>query len=78
MGSPSELREQASRYFAMALMAHERGDIDLAEALTVRATSLMEQADAAETGQMIPPSHPEVQQPNVQQQQQRQWEDDNE
>jgi hypothetical protein len=78
MRSPSELREQATRYLAMALIAHERGDIELADTLTARATSLMEQAEAAEAGQIIPPPHPEVQQPNVQQQQQRQREDDNE
>jgi hypothetical protein len=72
MGIPSELREKATRYFAMAMIAHERGDIELAEALTARATSLMEQADAAETGQIIPPRPTEVPQPNVQQQQQQQ------
>ena len=70
MGSPSELREQATRYYAMAMMAHETGDNELAEVLTARATSLMEQADATEAGQIIPPYPPEVPQPNVQQQQQ--------
>jgi len=79
MRSPDELREQATRYFAMALIAHERGDIELADTLTARATSLMEQADTAEAGQIIiPPPKSEVQQPNVQQQQQRPQEDGNE
>jgi hypothetical protein len=76
MRSPSELREQATRYYAMALMAHERGDNDLAEALTATATRLMEQADAAEAGQIVPPP-PEATQPNAQQQQQIQSTDDN-
>jgi hypothetical protein len=63
----------------MALIAHERGDIELADTLTARATSLLEQAEAAEAGQIIlPPPKSEVQQPNVQQQQQRHREDGNE
>jgi hypothetical protein len=78
MGSPSKLHEQATRYYAMAMMAHERGDTELAEALTARATSLMEQADAAEAGQIIPPLPAEAPQPNVQQQQQIPPKDDTE
>ena len=69
MPNPSELRDRATRYLAMALIAHERGDMDLAEALTASATRLMEQAEATRTGQVIP-RPPETALPNVQQQQQ--------
>jgi hypothetical protein len=69
MRSPSELREQATRYYAMALMAHERGDSELAEDFVETATRVMEQADAAEAGQIIPPALREAAEPNVQQQQ---------
>jgi hypothetical protein len=65
------LRDRATRYLAMAIVAHERGDIDLAEALTERAARLMEEADAAEIGQTIP-GRSGAGQPNVQQQQQLQ------
>jgi hypothetical protein len=75
MRSPSELRDLATRHLAMALIAHQRGDIDLVEALTGWATRLMEQAEAAEAGQIIP-GPPETAQPNVQQQQQVQPKDE--
>jgi hypothetical protein len=78
MRGPSELREQATRYYAMALMAHERDDIDLAEALTAVAMHLMEQADAADAGQIIPSPSPESSQRVAQQQQQIQPKQDDE
>jgi hypothetical protein len=65
------LRDRATRYLAMAIVAHERGHIDLAEALTERAARLMEEADAAEVGQTIL-GQSGAGQPNVQQQQQLQ------
>jgi hypothetical protein len=78
MRSLSALRDRATRYLAMALIAHERGDSDLAEALTQRAAHLMEQAEAAEAGPIIPPASPQVIRPNAQPQQQIQPKDGNE
>jgi hypothetical protein len=62
----------------MALVAHERGDSDLAEALTERAAHLMEQAEAAAGGPIIPPASPQIIRPDAQQQQQMQPKDGNE
>ena len=78
MRSPSELRAQAARYVALAITARRDGDIRLACVLMDRVTDLMEEADAAEAGQIIPPPPPEATQPNVQQQQQIQPKDDSE
>jgi hypothetical protein len=77
MRNPSELRDQAARYVALAITARRNGDIRLACVLMDRAAGLME-ADAAEAGQIIPPPPPEATQPNVQQQQQIQPKDDSE
>jgi hypothetical protein len=63
---------------ALAITARRNGDIRLACVLTDRAAGLMEEADAAEAGQIIPPPPPEATQPNVQQQQQIQPKDDSE
>jgi hypothetical protein len=70
MRSPSELRERAARVLTLASIARQRGDIRLAALLTERAVALIDQAEAAEAGQIVPPAPPEATQPNVQRQQQ--------
>jgi hypothetical protein len=75
MRSPSELRDRAARYVALAINARRDGDIRLACLLMDRVARLMEEADAAEAGEIIPPP-PEAIEPNVQQQQQIQSKDD--
>jgi hypothetical protein len=75
MLSPSELRDRSARYVALAITARRDGDIRLACVLMDRVTDLMEEADAGEAGQIIPPP-PEAIEQNVQQQQQIQPKDD--
>jgi hypothetical protein len=70
MRSPSELRDRAARHVALAITARRNGGVRLAGVLMDRAAVLMEEADAAEAGQIIPPLPPEAIQPNIQQQQQ--------
>jgi hypothetical protein len=72
MSSPSALRERAARYLDLAKTARHRGDIRLATLLTDRAVALIDQSEASEAGQIIPPPSPAAAQPNVQQQQQQQ------
>jgi hypothetical protein len=70
MQSPRELRERAARFLALVSIVRPRGDIGLAGMLMEWSARLMDEADAAETGQIIPPPLPETAQPNAQQQQQ--------
>jgi hypothetical protein len=70
MENPSELRERAARFLALVSSARQMGDVRLTGVLTEMAERLMEQADAAEAGQIIPPRPADPSQPNVQQQQQ--------
>jgi hypothetical protein len=78
MQSPSELRDRAARYVALAITARRNGDIRLACVLTDRAADLMEEADATEADQIITRPQPEATQSNVQQQQQIRPRDDGE
>jgi hypothetical protein len=78
MRSPIELRARAARFLALVQIARQSGDIRLASVLADKAARLMELADAAEAGQMIPPPPLEATRPNVQQQQQIQPKNDNE
>jgi hypothetical protein len=78
MGSPTELRAQAARFLTLVQIARQDGDTCLASVLTDKAARLMELADAAEAGQMIPPPPLQATRPNTQQQQQIRPTDDNE
>jgi hypothetical protein len=78
MQSPRELRERAARFLALGSIFRQRGDIGLAGMLMERSARLLEEADAAEAGQIVPPLLPETAQPNAQQQQQIQPKGDNE
>jgi hypothetical protein len=62
---------------ALVQIARQSGDTRLASVLTDKAARLMELADTAEAGQMIPPPF-KAARPNVQQQQQIQPKEDNE
>jgi hypothetical protein len=77
MQSPSELRDRAARYVALAITARRNGDIRLACVLMDRAADLMEEADATEADQIIT-RPPEATESNVQQQQQIRPRDDRE
>jgi hypothetical protein len=68
MRNPTELRAQAARFLALVQIARQDGDTRLASVLTDRAAYLMELADAAEAGQMVPPPPLEAGRPTVQQQ----------
>ena len=77
MQSPRELRERAARFLALVSIVRQRGDVGLAGMLMEWSARLMNESDAAETGQIIPPPLPETAQPNAQQQQQIQPKGDN-
>jgi hypothetical protein len=68
MRSPGDLRERAAHILALVPIVRQRGDIRLATLLTERAAALIDQAEAAEAGQ-ISPALPAATHPNVQQQQ---------
>jgi hypothetical protein len=77
MRSPGDLRERAAGILALVPIVRQRGDNRLAMLLTERAAALIDQAEAAEAGQMIPSPLPAATQPDVQQQQQIQPKDGN-
>jgi hypothetical protein len=77
MRSPSDLRERAARILALVPIVRQRGDIRLAMLLTERVAALIDQAEAAESGQIIPPPLSAATQPNVQQKQQVEPKDGN-
>jgi hypothetical protein len=78
MQSPRELRERAARFLALVSIVRQRGDIGLADMLMEWSARLLEEADAAAAGQIIPPPLPESVPPNAQQQQHIHPKDDNE
>jgi hypothetical protein len=66
-----ELRRQAERLLALALQARERGEMELADQLTVRAMRYFEEANGvADSAEPPPPPSPAT--PAVPQQQQQQ------
>jgi hypothetical protein len=70
-----QFRRQAERLLALALQARERGEMELADQLTIRAMRYFEEANgAADSAEPPPPlpSTPAVPQQQQQQQQQQQ------
>jgi hypothetical protein len=66
-----QLRRQAERLLALALQARERGEMELADQLTVRAMGYFEEANGPADGSEPPPP-PLPSTPAVPQQQQQQ------
>jgi hypothetical protein len=65
MSREQSLREQATRYLALALQARQSGDVPFADKLTARASDLADQLR-----HMVSSPPPPEQQPGAQQQQQ--------
>jgi hypothetical protein len=73
MANASHLRDLAARLLAMATDAHDKGEFEPAQMLTVRANRVIESAEAQERSQdRVRIAHPPQQQPAQQQQPQPQ------
>jgi hypothetical protein len=54
-----QMRERASRLFAMALNARDKGQIEYADKLTKQAADILDEATAAETSSTQNPEPPQ-------------------